>query len=197
MNKAINILRDEHRSISAVLHGLKELARLAQDSRVHPEFATFRAMIHYIDEFPEQFHHPKEDAYLFAKLVVRTPQAKALVKDLGDEHIQGARLVREIERAVVLFEERWPAGAREFQVAVDDYADFHWRHMRKEEQQLLPLAERYLKAEDWQEIEAAFTANKDPVAGLREKDFAALFTRIVNLAPQPVGLGERWDKARP
>jgi hemerythrin-like domain-containing protein len=142
-----------------------------------------------------EFHHPKEDAYLFAKLVARTPQAKALVKDLSDEHIQGARLVREIERAVVLFEERWPAGAREFQVAVDDDADFHWRHMRKE-QLLLPLAERYLTAEDWKEIEAAFASNKDPVAGLREKDFAALFTRIVNLAPQAVGLGERWDKAR-
>ena len=196
MNKAINILKDEHRSISAVLHGLKELARMAQDSRVRPGFATFRAMIHYIDGFPEQFHHPKEDAYLFAKLVARTPQAKALVRELSLEHEQGARLVREIERAVMLFEERWPAGAREFQVAVDDYADFHWRHMRKEEQQLLPLAERYLTAEDWKEIEAAFVANKDPVAGLREKDFAALFTRIVNLAPQPVGLGERWDKAR-
>jgi len=25
-----------------------------------------------------------------------------------------------------------------------------------------------------------------------EKDFRALFTRIVNLAPTPVGLGERW-----
>src|SRR5438309_11506938 len=98
MNKAINILRDEHRSISAVLHGLKELARMAQDSRVRPGFATFRAMIHYIDEFPEQFHHPKEDAYLFAKLVARTPQAKALVRELSLEHEQGARLVREIEQ---------------------------------------------------------------------------------------------------
>jgi hemerythrin-like domain-containing protein len=197
MSKAIGILKDEHRSISAVLHALKELARMAQDSRVHPAFDTFRAMIRYIDQFPEQFHHPKEDEHLFARLIERAPQAKALVKELGDEHTQGARLVREIERAVVLFEERWPAGAREFQVAVDDYAAFHWSHMRKEEQQLLPLAERYLTAEDWRQIDEAFASNKDPIAGVREKDFATLFTRIVNLAPQPVGLGDRWDKAAP
>jgi hemerythrin-like domain-containing protein len=196
MNKTLGILRDEHRSISAVLHGLKELARMAQDSRVHPDFETFRAMIRYIDQFPEQFHHPKEDDYLFRTLIKRAPQAKELVRELRHEHEDGARLVREIERALMLFEERWPAGAREFQVAVDDYAAFHWNHMRKEEQQLLPLAERYFTAQDWQQIDEAFAGNKDPIAGVQEKDFATLFTRIVNLAPQPVGLGDRWDKPR-
>jgi hypothetical protein len=29
---------------------------------------------------------------------------------------------------------------------------------------------------------------------VRERDFQALFSRIVNLAPEPVGLGERWRK---
>ena len=42
MNKTLSILHDEHRSISAVLHGLKELARMAQDSRVHPAFEHAR-----------------------------------------------------------------------------------------------------------------------------------------------------------
>ena len=31
MTDAISILRSEHRSISALLHGLKQLARMAQD----------------------------------------------------------------------------------------------------------------------------------------------------------------------
>ncbi|HXM80468.1 MAG TPA: hemerythrin domain-containing protein [Burkholderiales bacterium] len=192
MNKAINILRDEHRSISAVLHGLKELARLAQDSRVRPGFEAFRAMVRYIDEYPERFHHPKEDQFLFARLEARAPQASSLVKELRDEHIEGARLIRELERALLLFQERWPAGAREFLSAVSDYVEFHWNHMRKEEEKLLPLAERHLTAQDWVEIEEAFAANADPIGDVREKDFEALFTRIVNLAPQPVGLGDRW-----
>ena len=50
--KAIQKIRDEHRTLSAVLHGLKQLARDAQDARVKPEFAVFRAMLRYIDEFP-------------------------------------------------------------------------------------------------------------------------------------------------
>ena len=34
--------------------------------------------------------------------------------------------------------------------------------------------------------------NEDPVADLREKDFRTLYQRILNLAPQPIGFGERW-----
>ncbi|HEY3076807.1 MAG TPA: hemerythrin domain-containing protein [Burkholderiales bacterium] len=192
--KAIQKIRDEHRSISAVLHALKQLARDAQDPNVKPEFAVFRAMIHYIDEFPEQLHHPKEDQYLFPPLVARVPKTQGLVDALRVEHKQGAKLVRELERALVLFEDSGPAGAREFLKTVDAYADFHWQHMRKEEQEILPLAERYLTARDWEAIDRAFDVNRDPIAGVRERDFQALFSRIVNLAPEPVGLGERWRK---
>ena len=192
--KAIQKIRDEHRSISAVLHGLKQLARDVQDARVKPGFEVFRAMIRYIDEFPEQLHHPKEDKSLFAKLVARLPDAARLVASLEQEHVEGARLVRELERALLFFEDGWPAGAREFLKTVDAYAEFHWKHMRKEEQELMPLAERHLTRDDWRAIDAAFDTNKDPIAGLQEKDFQALFSRIVNLAPAPVGLGDRWEK---
>jgi hemerythrin-like domain-containing protein len=110
--------------------------------------------------------------------------------------VQGARLVRELERALVFFEDRWPSGAREFLKTVDEYAEFHWKHMRKEEQELLPLAEKHLTSDDWKAIDAAFDVNLDPIAGVREHDFQALFSRIVNLAPEPVGFGARWQKVK-
>lgn len=192
---AIQKIRDEHRSISAVLHGLKQLARDAQDARVKPGFEVLRAMIRYIDEYPERLHHPKEDEHLFSRLEARAPQTKPLVAALKAEHEEGARLVRNLERALVFFEEGWPSGAREFLEAVDAYAEFHWKHMRKEETELLPLAEKLLKPEDWKEINAAFDVNQDPIAGIRERDFESLFTKIVNLAPAPIGFGSRWQKA--
>ena len=192
--KAIQKIREEHRSISAVLHGLKQLARDAQNAGVKPDFAVFRAMIHYIDEFPEKLHHPKEDRYLFPPLAARLPKLQKTIDKLRAEHAEGAQLVRELERALVFFEDRWPMGAPEFLTTVDAYADFHWKHMRKEEQEILPAAERYFSPGDWDAVDRAFDANKDPVAGIRERDFQELFTRIVNLAPEPVGLGERWKK---
>ena len=152
-------------------------------------------MIYYIDQFPERLHHPKEDQYLFALLAARAPQTKDLVEELRAEHVRGATLIRDLEQALVGLEVGWQGGARAFSAAVDAYAQFHWNHMRKEEQKLLPLAERFLTAEDWREIDAAFAGNNDPIADLREQDFEKLFSRIVTLAPEPVGLGERWKKA--
>jgi hemerythrin-like domain-containing protein len=195
MKDAITIMKSEHRSISAVLQGLKELARMAPNSKERPRFQVLRSMVRYIDEYPEKLHHPKEDEYLFKRVVARAPLGRLLVEELQAEHEEGARLIRELERALLFFEEDWPGGAREFQQAVDKYAEFHWRHMRKEEEELLPLAQRHLTPEDWKVIDAAFAANADPIAGMQERDFEKLFSRIANSAPAPVGLGEPWKTA--
>ena len=194
MHKATLILKDEHRGISAVLLGLKHLAKTAQDASIKPEFQVFRSMLRYIDEYPEKLHHPKEDEHLFARLVHRAPETKELVDALKAEHVEGAALIRELERKLMFFEEGGPVGAREFLQAVETYAEFHWKHMRKEETELLPLAEKHLIADDWRAIERAFAANRDPIADIEERDFQKLFTRIANLAPAPVGLGDPWKK---
>jgi hemerythrin-like domain-containing protein len=196
MKKAIAIIYDEHRSISAVLSGLQALARMARDEKTPPDFAVFRAMIHYIDAFPERMHHPKEDRYLFARLLERDRGARQVIDVLQAEHAVGATLVRELEHAVIELEQTWPAGAEEFAELVNAYAQFHWSHMRREEREVIPRAEKALLAEDWAAIEAAFAGNDDPIADLRENDFHALFQRILNLAPAPIGLGKPWKKQR-
>jgi len=194
MNKAINVIRDEHRSIAAVISGLKDLARMVEEAKLRPDFRVLRAMLRYIDEFPEKQHHPKEDRYLFARLLARLPSAQALIDELQGEHVQGVHRMRELERSLLFLEDRWPQGAREFRERVDDYAQFHWAHMRKEEEKLMPLAEANLTKADWMSIEEAFGGNHDPLAGLQEKNFQALFSRIAALAPAPVGLGDPWKK---
>ena len=197
MNTAIRIIYDEHRSISAVLSGLKALAQMARDSAVRPDFTVFRAMVYYIDAFPERMHHPKEDAHLFARLRLRDPEARELIDALQTEHIHGARMVRDLEQALLAYEQTWPAGGERFAAVVESYAQFHWNHMRREENDLMPLAKKALTGEDWAAIEAAFAGNDDPIADLREKDFTKLYQRIVALAPDPVGLGERWKAGSP
>lgn len=195
MNKAIRIIYDEHRSISAVLSGLKELVRMARASAVRPDFAVFRAMVYYIDAFPERMHHPKEDLHLFSRLLLRDPGARELIDALQSEHLEGARLVRDLEQALLAYEQTWPEGSERFAAVVELYAQFHWNHMRREEHELIPLAEKALSGEDWAAIEAAFAGNQDPIADLREQDFDKLFQRIVALAPAPVGLGKKWQQA--
>jgi hypothetical protein len=62
--------------------------------------------------------------------------------------------------------------------------------MQPEEDELRPLAQKELLPEDWAETDAAFSANPDPiVADDARKEFPALFRKIANLAPPPIGVG--------
>ena len=194
MHTSLAVIHDEHRSVAAVLHGLRHLAKLASEATVRPDFRVFAAMIYYIDAFPEKQHHPKEDAFLFAALARRKPEAAALVDALRDEHVQSLARVRELEQALLRYEASWPEGGQAFVEVLERYCEFQWAHMRKEEQDLIPQAEDCLTAEDWAEVDGAFAANADPLSGARaaQEDFPRMFSRIVNLAPAPIGLGKAW-----
>ena len=196
MHKSIRIIHDEHRSISAVLHGLLSLVRTASDTRFQPEFAVFHAMIYYIDAFPERQHHPKEDDFLFTRLAARAPESVPLLQELRAEHLLGARLVRELESALLAWEVNGRPDLPAFAAAAERYSRFHWDHMRKEEEQVIPLAERALTADDWRMVDEAFAGNEDPIADLRAADFERLYQRIVALAPEPIGLAEPWKRTR-
>lgn len=189
------MIRAEHRSLAAVIHGLVYLVRTARDAP--PDFTLLATMLRYIDAFPERFHHPKEDECLFVRLRQRHPPAAPLLDALQREHAEGARRIRELERDL----ERWCdvrgdatrtlAARAEFGALVDAYAAFHWEHMRREELQVLPLCEAHFEVQDWVEVDAAFAAHADPLSDTSQAtEFAELFRRIVRAAPPPVGTAQ-------
>lgn len=189
MRSALDVIRGEHRSLTAVLIGLWYLVDEVSEGRSEPNFRVLRAMMHYIDTFPEKLHHPKEQRYLFPRLRQRTDTANAALDQLEAEHIHGKKLIRDLEQALL----RWEMGGQQdfttFAQAVEHYVGFHKRHMQREEQVILPLAERMLTEEDWREIDAAFSGNADPLNAGVERDFEHLFRRIVTIAPPPLGFG--------
>ncbi|HUL59666.1 MAG TPA: hemerythrin domain-containing protein [Anaeromyxobacteraceae bacterium] len=187
MPVAQSIIRDEHRSLAAVLHGLAFLVAEIQARRAVPDFRLLEAMLRYVEEFPEKLHHPKEDRHLFRALRERDPGAAALLAELEEEHARGRGLLADLSGALARY--RAGAGVASFAVALDAYARFHWEHMRKEEDVLLPRAERALTGEDWQEVDAAFQANADPLAAVDKRALRELFRTIAHLAPPPIGVG--------
>jgi hemerythrin-like domain-containing protein len=190
MREAVRIIKDEHRSIAAVLHGLLFLTRDIGDGGAQPDFRVLRAMLDYIVAFPERLHHPKEDRYLFARLRERSPESGPLIDQLEAEHVRGAEFLQRLQDALIAYEREGAAKFDDFRRAVQEYADFHWAHMRREEDEVLPLAERTLTESDWTAIGAAFKQNDDPLFGIKPKEeFEQLFHRIVQLAPPPIGVG--------
>ena len=189
--EAIRIIQDEHRSLAAVLHGMHYLVRAIRDHGMKPDFKLLGAMVHYIDTVPERFHHPKEDKYLFTLLRLRCPEARPLLDRLHEEHRAGAEKIRDLEQALSRYEHGGGTGFRDvFVAAVEAFAAFHWDHMRCEEKEVLPLAEKHLTAGDWRAIDAAFTGHTDPLFGAEAgAEYDRLFRRIAMLAPPPIGVG--------
>jgi hemerythrin-like domain-containing protein len=190
MRSAIAVIRDEHRSLAAVLHGLGHLIEEIGHGRLKPDHSLIRAMLLYIDRFPERLHHPKEDEFLYRALRRRDPSAAGLLDRLEDEHAKGRPMVAALLAAAEHYAAGEPGAFTAFVRAVDDYCRFQWTHMKSEEEEALPLAERTLTPEDWQGIDAAFRANEDPIGGLDSgREYRELFRRIANLAPPPIGVG--------
>jgi branched-chain amino acid transport system ATP-binding protein len=190
--KALRIIRDEHRLLAAVLHGMRHVVRDIAERDAEPDFRVLDAMVYYIDTFPERFHHPKEDRYLFRILRQRCADAWPLIDRLETEHRAGTERIRALEQALARFHAGGRSELSDFRAAVEAYAAFHWDHMQAEERELLPLAEKHLTAADWREIDAAFEGHADPLLGAEAGDkYDALFSRIVSLAPPPIGVGPK------
>lgn len=188
--EAVHIIRSEHRSLAAVLHGMLYLVHEIRDRGASPNFDLLGAMIYYIDAFPERFHHPKEDGYLFKLLRSRCPDAVPLIDRLTAEHRTGAEKIRTLEQVLTRYQNGGASEFPNFLAAVETYAAFHWEHMRSEEKELLPLAEQHLTAGDWEAIDAAFLGHSDALLGAEAgAHYDDVFRRIANLAPPPIGMG--------
>jgi hemerythrin-like domain-containing protein len=160
-------IRDEHRSLAAVLHAL-----LGQAER--GDAALLRAMLFYVEQFPERLHHPKEDEHLFRRLRARTAECDALLDELEQQHRDGAA------RFAVLRGLLQGSDRAAFAQAVRNFAELEWRHMRAEETLVLPAASAHLTADDWRAIAAAFESNADP--GFGDESFEPLAARLLELA---------------
>jgi hemerythrin-like domain-containing protein len=190
LNSALAIIRDEHRSLAAVVHGLRYLVREMRERNAKPKFNLLWAMMFYLDEFPEKMHRPKENAYLFARLRQRTHEADAMVAELERQHTAGARQLRDLEVALGHYEGGMPDGLDRFAAAVEKFGEETLKHMALEESTVIPLAKEHLTAEDWSEISTAFSENGDPRFDAEtDHECRDLFSRIVNLAPPPIGVG--------
>jgi len=182
MPAALRIIRDEHLAIASVLYGLRTAVRRIAEGGA-PDFRLLDALLRYVEQFPERLHHPKESGTLFPAVVARCPEAQNLVDALDAEHALGASLIEVLRTMFARLANGDVTAFTPFATAVDEYADFHWRHMQREEDRLLPLAETHLTEDDWERVNAAFRANDNPLEGIAPKQEAEiLYRRILSLA---------------
>lgn len=188
--RAIGIIRDEHRSLAAVMHAwMHELAAARAAGRA-ADVVLMQAALRYVQQFPLRLHHPKEDEHLFRRLRERTHRCDAELDELQRQHVRDVQLVASLASRVEALAAAQGAAAvsasQALEAEVAQYAQFLWDHMGREEGVILPAAREHLLPEDWAALDAAFAGNADPrFGGEDERDQRHLLARIVHLTRGP------------
>ena len=191
-HESIRIIRDEHHALSAMLRSLRMMVDRGPANDAENYFDVLRAMLFYIDEFPERLHHTKESQLLFPAVARLAPETSETIARLEQDHAQGESAVRELQHLLLAWELVGDARRAAFEEAATRYLDFYLEHMRLEETVILPAASRVLSEADWKELDSAFATNCDPLTGKYPLDpaYSRLFSLIVSRAPAPIGLGQ-------
>jgi hemerythrin-like domain-containing protein len=132
-------------------------------------------MIHY----PDIFHHPKEDL-VSERIRELDPNAREVVDELMRQHVilrdSGAQLHGLLEAVI--------EGAMMKRTSIVEpattYINYFRKHMKKEEAEIFPLAQRLLSRKDWTEIEKEAPFKDDPLFGngALEKEYERLHQQI-------------------
>ena len=194
--RAISIIRDEHRSLSAVLHAGMHALAMARSRDAVPDPTLMRALVGYLERVRVAQHHPREEHHLFKRLRARTPVFNAEIDELQRQHERDRELVAHVAGHVeavssAVDHEARASAVRALEVAVTHYAAFIWEHLGREEGVILPAARRYLTVADWADIDAAFSDDADLRIG------GHLNTRSRHLLSRILELSRSLDEPRP
>jgi len=186
--EALSIIKDEHRNLWRIATSLE---RVIEDMEKTGEVdhVFLGSVFDYLEQFVDNFHHPKEDAFLFRLLRQRSSEAAQVLDRLEADHGRAPGNLKGLREQLAATVSRQQPAA-DLSAALRQYLKGMEEHIRIEEKEAFPLASRALTADDWKEIDAAFLNNADPVFGTQaQAEFRELYHRIASLAPVSVGLG--------
>ena len=181
MTDVLDAIYEDHANMAKMLDALERQLQVF-DAGETPDYDIVRGVVDYCLDYPDLYHHPKEDL-VFERLEAVDPEAAAKVGDLPGAHAELAALARRFRDAVeaVLGDLEVPRGR--FDETLRAFLDATRRHMALEESAFLPAARRALSAADLAEIDARLGPRGDPLFGApSEERFAALRQNILNWA---------------
>ncbi len=192
MSHVIAALDRDHANVARLLE-LLESEILAIEVGKTPDYPLLQDIMRYMTQYPDRFHHPKEDL-IFVQLLKRDPGARADVDDLLEEHITLGLAGQDFDRllrtsSVDSVDLREQLGTLGFA-----YIRALREHMLKEERKLFPLAKVVLTKEDWKLIDDEVDAIEDPLFGPMISDEYQRLYRLITDQTETDGVTGSSDK---
>jgi len=141
-----------------------------------PDYSLMRSIIVYIQEYPEQIHHPLEDM-IFSILLERVDENK-IIHDLIAEHTQLEVVTRKLRETL----EAMPSGSgtrEELKEQLSEFLVAQRQHIYIEEVEVYPLVQEVLTKEDWSRLQYMVPLLDEPIFGRRTRyDYERLYREI-------------------
>lgn len=141
-----------------------------------PDYSLLRSIIVYIQEYPEQAHHPLEDM-IFSILLQRVDDIK-LIQDLITDHTELEVVTRKLRESLESLK-RGAVSKEDLKTQLSTFLVRQRRHLYIEEIKVYPLIQSVLTKNDWKHVQSIVPLQDDPVFGVRTRsDYEQLSREI-------------------
>ena len=141
-----------------------------------PDLPMMRSIVVYIQEYPEQAHHPLEDI-IFSILLEREEKVM-LLQELMTDHTDLELVTRKLRDSL----ESYIKGTFSKEMLKHQLSTFlikQRQHLYTEEIEIFPIVQRILTKADWKKIQSAALFKDDPIFGKRtQNDYELLYREI-------------------
>ena len=128
------------------------------------DYPLMRSIIVYIEEYPEQIHHPLEDM-IYSILLERIDDVE-YVQELISEHTQMEVTTRKLRESLESLP-RSTAQNEELKQTLSEFLVSQRQHIHTEESVVFPLAQSALTKEDWKRVQYMTPILDEPICGRR------------------------------
>jgi len=158
--QATEILKEEHHGVKLSLRILDQLcaqltaATVGQGAVYSGDLAQ---LIEFFKIFVDKCHHAKEEEVLFPVLLKEeAPRTAELVQILLAEHVASRNLVAQMAEALTSYQAGNRIAISALRKAASSYAQLLAEHIANEDQDLYPMADSMISADEQEEMIETF-----------------------------------------
>lgn len=181
MSIVIEKLNNDHKNIAKLLNLLEEQVSHLEAGEF-TDFPLIADIMHYFANYPDIHHHPYEDL-IFDTLKTKDDSTAESIRKINNEHAQMAQASNRLFDEVNQLQGNAVFSRDELVQEFKNYISRFYEHMRTEENELFPKADRALSEEDWHSINAKINLDDDPLFGdILDQQYKNLYTSILAVA---------------
>ncbi len=142
--KSTDVLKEEHGGINLMLRILYEIVCTIKGGG-DPDFFVLDKSVEFLKVFADRCHHGKEEELLFPALAGNSDGEK-IIEGLLVDHERGRSYVAAMESSLVKWKDGEEGAKEEWIALMEGYLKLLREHIRREDEELWPLADTLLSA---------------------------------------------------